>query len=301
MKIWITKESEVSVREQLSAQITLGIASGEYQVGEKLPSTREIARRCGVHANTVGMVYRILADQNLLEFRQGSGFYVAETAAKSIEGAHRLDVLIRNFLNAASDLGFTRDEVIRRLKSEPASRPIDHITLIESDTGLRDILLQELSAESLPVSAASFEELVDGRIRKAALLTAMFDEKPKIDAILKSGQRCVYLNGRSVSAAMSYESRPASTDIIAIVSGWTGFLTFARIMLLAAKIDPGNLIVRSTTDPDWQTAIRPASIVICDSLTATRFKSRQGVRSFRIVSDESIAELRAALNSDRAS
>ena len=301
MKIWIAKDSEVSVREQLSTQIALGIASGEYQVGEKLPSTREIARRCGVHANTVGAVYRLLVDQRLLEFRQGSGFYVAETAAESIEGSNRLDTLVHEFLSAAAALGFTRKDLIERLQSESRGRPSGRLTLIESDEGLRDILVHELAAESFPVSALSFEEFAVTRSRKPMLLAAMFDEKPKIDALLENGQKCIYLHGRSVSAAMAEESRPSPHDLIAIVSGWSGFLTFARVMLLAARVPPGNLIVRSTSEAEWEDAIRPASIVICDSLTARRLPSRDGIRSFQIISEQSISELHANLNGTTAS
>jgi GntR family transcriptional regulator len=91
VKIWISKNSEVPVREQLVAQVTLGIASGDLKVGERLPSTREIALRNDVHANTVGAAYQKLVDQKLIEFRKGSGFYVAESASERIEGSRRFD------------------------------------------------------------------------------------------------------------------------------------------------------------------------------------------------------------------
>jgi hypothetical protein len=88
------------------------------------------------------------------------------------------------------------------------------------------------------------------------------------------------------------------SETIAVVSGWGGFLTFARIMLLAAKVDPGRLIVRSSLDAGWSEAIRTASIVICDSLMADQLDGRSGVRPFRIISDESITELAATLRSE---
>lgn len=291
MKIWISKNSEVPVSDQLTAQITLGIAAGDFRLGEKLPSTREIGRRCGVHAHTVGSVYRKLAEQNLLEFRQGSGFYVAKTAGKRIERSGQLEELIEKFLETAKALGFSSEEVLKRIKRVGTSSSADQIVLIESDDGLREILVHELSARSLPVVGTRFEDLSRGGLPRRSLLTAMFDEKPKIDTVLKDGDRCVYLKGRSVSTAMSGEERPSADDVIAVVSGWDGFLTFARIMLLAAKIDPGNLIVRSTADDDWNNAIRTASLIICDSLTADQLHGRAGVRSFSIISDESIDEL----------
>jgi len=301
VKIWISKNSEVPVSEQLVAQLTLGIAANDFKVGERMPSTQEIARRCGIHANTVGAVYRKLTDQDLLEFRPGSGFYVAESAGRLIEGSRRLDELIDNFFEAAASLGFDREGAIKRIKRPSSSRPTDGIVVIESNDGLRDILIHEISDGSISVSGASLEELAAGHLKKTSLFAAMFDEKPKIEPILSEGQRCIYLKGRSVSAAMSGETRPNPGDLIAVVSGWEGFLTFARIMLLAAKIDPGNLIVRSTTEGDWEKAIRTSSLVICDSLTAESLDGHDHVRPFRIIADESINEIQTSIRNSSAS
>ncbi len=286
------------MREQLVAQITLGIASGDLQLGERLPSTREIARRCGLHANTVGSAYQKLADQKLLEFRKGSGFYVSESAEKRIEGSLRFDELIRTFVEAANALGFDESEIIKRMKKQRPSRHANQIIVVESDAGLRQILVHEIAARFPNVLGVSLEEFSSEPFRETGVLTAMFDEKPKIDGMLVEGQRCIYLKGRSVSAALSGESRPGDSETIAVVSGWDGFLTFARIMLLAAKVDPGRLIVRSSSDDGWTDAIKTASIVICDSFMVDQLDGRSGVRSFRIISDESLSELAATLRSE---
>jgi hypothetical protein len=246
-------------------------------------------------------VYRKLVDHNLLEFRQGSGFYVTESAGARIEGSRRLDEFINDLLTKAGALGFTREDVVKRLKTPRTAKSPDRVVLIEPDAGLREILLHELWERSIPVIGGSLEDLASGRLSGVTLIAAMFDEKPKIESALQDGQRCVYLKGRSVSAAMSGEARPSESDLIAVVSGWEGFLTFARIMLLAAKIDPGNLIVRSTDDQDWKKSIKAASIVICDSLTASSLDGIRSVRSFRVVADESLAELKASLQRGSAS
>ena len=295
MKIWVSKNSEVPVRDQLIAQITLGIASGDLRVGEKLPSTREIARRCDIHSNTVGSAYQKLVDQKLLEFRHGSGFYVTESAGERIEGKRRLEILIDDFFDAAKELGFERSDVLAQLRKPTRTRTPSKVMLVESDPGLRAILVYELSSRFPQVCSVSFEEFVESRRSGTATLVAMLDEKPKLDAHGTNGQKCVYLKGRSVSAAMSGQPRPTPDQTIAVVSGWSGFLSFARIMLLAANVDPGSLAIRSTSDEGWQDSVYRASIVICDSLTASNLGRTRNVREFQIISDESLEELATAL------
>ena len=291
MKIWISKNSEVPVREQLVTQITLGIAAGDFRIGEKLPSTREIARRCGLHSNTVGAAYQKLVDERLLEFRKGSGFYVAEAADERIEGGRRLDRLISEFLESASSLGFDADEVVAQIRKLRVPQTTNQIVVVESDAELRLILIHELSNHFAEISGVSFEEYSSGGVSRAVTLTAMLDEKPKIEPLLKDGQKCVFLRGRSVAASMEGQTKPTPNAILAVASGWDGFLSFARIMLLAANVDPGSLIVRSTADDGWRDAIMKAGIVICDSVTAGSLDGLNTVRPFQIISDESIADL----------
>lgn len=52
MRLWLNRIGEVSLREQLITQVVLGILCKELRPGERLPSTRELARRFGIHANT---------------------------------------------------------------------------------------------------------------------------------------------------------------------------------------------------------------------------------------------------------
>ena len=301
MKIWISKNSEVPVREQIVAQMTLGIASGDLKVGERLPSTREIARRNDVHANTVASAYQKLVDQNLLEFRKGSGFYVAETAGKRIEGSQRLDEMISQLLDAAQGMGFDEKEVLARLKKRKVAPQPDGVLVVESDDGLRDILVHELSSAGLPTLGITLEQFTatTGK-HDGSIITAMFDEKSKLDGVLSDRQTCVYLKGNSVAAAMSGETRPSPNELVAVVSGWDGFLTFARIMLLAAKVDPGTIVVRSTNDKSWMTAANGAALVVCDSLTSSRLEGLSTVRAFRVVSADSVTELVAAVGRSSA-
>jgi GntR family transcriptional regulator len=76
MQLWFSRQSDISIREQLATQIVLAIVSGELTPGQRLPSTRELARRFRLHPNTVSAGYKQLEKSNWLEFRKGSGVYV---------------------------------------------------------------------------------------------------------------------------------------------------------------------------------------------------------------------------------
>src|SRR5260370_17985746 len=78
MQLWLTRGSEVSIREQLVTQVVLAILSHDLAPGQRLPSTRELARRFRVHPNTVSAGYRQLEREHWVEFRHGSGGYVPE-------------------------------------------------------------------------------------------------------------------------------------------------------------------------------------------------------------------------------
>ena len=43
MRIWLSKNSEVPMREQLVTQIVFGIVSNDLKLNERLPSTRDLA------------------------------------------------------------------------------------------------------------------------------------------------------------------------------------------------------------------------------------------------------------------
>ncbi len=290
MKIWLSKNSEVPVREQIITQITLGIASGELAVGTRLPSTREIALRYKIHSNTVSNAYQILAEQGWLEFRKGSGFYVRET--NHANHANSLDRLIVQFVGAAQTVGFSIEEIKTRLAHFFDSNHSNQLFVIESDAGLREILVEEIrEATKLDVAGAEFEDFETLLQMRGANFTAMFDEKAKIGAVLPPEKNCVFLKTNSPAASMKDEARPTADDLIAVVSGWDNFLILAKTMLVAVNIEPESLIIRATREANWRKGLSAASMIICDSLTAKNLTDLQNVRVFRLIAEESLGEL----------
>src|SRR5215213_9276189 len=101
MRLWVSKNSDVPLREQLVRQIMLGVVSDDLKPGQRLPSTRELARRFRIHSNTVSAAYRELARRGWLEFRKGSGVYVrprsSDDTRAALDAPLELDRLISAF------------------------------------------------------------------------------------------------------------------------------------------------------------------------------------------------------------
>jgi GntR family transcriptional regulator, transcriptional repressor for pyruvate dehydrogenase complex len=57
--------------EEVVDQITLGIRSGAFRVGERLPNIEALAAQLGVSKPTVGEALRVLAQEGLVETRRG--------------------------------------------------------------------------------------------------------------------------------------------------------------------------------------------------------------------------------------
>lgn len=66
------------VISQLQEQISLG----EYKVGSKIPTEAELMRLLGVSRTTVREAVRVLANNGLLDVRQGDGTYVKARSAE---------------------------------------------------------------------------------------------------------------------------------------------------------------------------------------------------------------------------
>ena len=79
MDIHISRETEVSLRQQLAEQIVLQIATGKLKPGQALPSVRELGRRLKIHHNTVSEAYRDLAHRGWLVGRRGARVTVLQT------------------------------------------------------------------------------------------------------------------------------------------------------------------------------------------------------------------------------
>ena len=285
MKLWITKHSEVSVHDQLVAQITLGIASNDLKNGERLPSTRALARRFGIHQNTVSSAYRELAARNLVRFKQGSGVFISSSDGD--DSQRTLEAMFSRFLDHAAAEGYSRTEVNELLQKALSAVNADRFLVVENDVALREILITEVNGKTgIETAGISFDELAGMSVPERTRLVAMADERIKFENSYPA-LKCYFLSANSVPSALTGETRPSAEDLIAVASGWDKFISFARLYLLAASIDPYSIISCSTTERGWQKKAVHASMIICDSLTAQKLPNDVRVRIFPLVSQAS--------------
>src|SRR5579863_4268282 len=97
LRLWFSAASEVPIYRQLATQVQLAILSGDLKPGERLPSTRELARRFSIHPNTVSAGYRQLVRDGWVEYRHGSGVYVKDNAVPPTTPEQILDQHIAGF------------------------------------------------------------------------------------------------------------------------------------------------------------------------------------------------------------
>ena len=293
MRLWLSKNSEVPIREQLVTQIVLGIVSNDLKISERLPSTRDLARRYDIHANTVSSAYRELARRGWVEFRKGSGVYVRERADGKLEQQLALDQLVSRFFKNLREEGHTLADIQDAVRRAFSLQRPDHFVLLEADPELREILVAEISTGAqVRVTGAGPSDL-DGPMSLAgATPLVLFGHLEDFSECVDPQTDLLVLHSASVVERLRGQTRPPDDALVAIVSRWPEFLRWARTMLVAAGLDADALSFRDARERDWDKGLRSATFVITDSLMAPRIPSGCEVKVFRILAESSIKDLR---------
>jgi GntR family transcriptional regulator len=299
MRLWLSKNSDVPLREQLVRQIMLGVVSDDLKPGQRLPSTRELARRFRIHSNTVSAAYRDLERAGWLEMRKGSGVYVRQlgddpAVEAPLDSRLELDRLISAFLTLARGQGHTLADVQSRLKHWLSLEPPDHFLVVEPDEGLREILMAEIAeATSLRVRGCGYEECGDESRLAGGAVVALYSKAEEVRRALPASVAPIFLHTRSIPDSLAGERTPPPDALISVVSRWPKFLEWARVFLVAAGADTDALDLRDAREEGWERGLRSSAYVITDTLTARQLPSETRARVYRVVADSSLEELRA--------
>ncbi len=292
MRLWISKNSEVPIREQLVTQIVLGIVSNDLKIAERLPSTRDLSRRYDIHANTVSSAYRELARRGWVEFRKGSGVYVLARTDEPLENGLALDQLIARFFRNLREDGYSLAEIHAGFQRSLSVQRPDHFVLFEPDPELREILVAEIAAVTAVKVKGVGPSEVDGAMT-GAVPVVLYGHMDQFADRIKPETDVLVLHSASVVERMRGQTRPPQDALVAIVSRWPEFLKWARTMLVAAGLDADALSFRDARERNWEKGLRSAAFVITDSLMAPRIPAGCEVKLFRVLAESSLQEIRA--------
>lgn len=115
---WIFR-SDLPIYSQLVEQIKLGIVSGSFRPGERLPSVRDMAAEAGVNPNTMQRALQELERDGMVYAQRTAGRFVTEDM-RVIEHTKKqfAEEQIRSFLDAMGKLGYRREEILSLLSEE---------------------------------------------------------------------------------------------------------------------------------------------------------------------------------------
>ena len=86
---FLNPEAQGTLQAQIQQMIAQGILSGRLRKGEKLPSSRKLAKHLGVSRITVTLAYTELQASDYLESRDRSGYFVSQNAPEPPQFAAR--------------------------------------------------------------------------------------------------------------------------------------------------------------------------------------------------------------------
>lgn len=118
--------SDRPIYVQLSDQIVSGILVGDYKMGEKLPSVRELAMLAAVNPNTVQRAMSELESVGLVCNQRNTGKFVTqEESLIEMAREKRGAAMAQDFLNGMAALGYTDAQAISILTT---IKPKEEIT-----------------------------------------------------------------------------------------------------------------------------------------------------------------------------
>ena len=119
--------NDAPIYAQLIAQIKVGIVSGAFPPGERLPSVRDLATEAGVNPNTMQRALTELERDGLVYSQRTAGRFVTED--KTMIDAAKLGLAenhIKTFLLARPRLGYRREEILDLLRQENEKEETTH-------------------------------------------------------------------------------------------------------------------------------------------------------------------------------
>lgn len=105
--------NNIPIYLQVINRIKLDIITGRLNSGDKMPSTRDLAKELGINPNTASRVYKEMESLGLCFKKRGLGTFITEDKqiVETIKN-EMAEQLIKNFVNGMKKLGFSYDDMV---------------------------------------------------------------------------------------------------------------------------------------------------------------------------------------------
>jgi GntR family transcriptional regulator len=118
-RVQVDFRSEEPLYLQIARQIEELVGNGTLQVGDQLPTVREMAAELSINFNTVARAYRLLDESRIISTQRGRGTYIWEKPTEEtrhlLKEAALEDVLLEMIARVESR-GYSFDEILETLQ-----------------------------------------------------------------------------------------------------------------------------------------------------------------------------------------
>ncbi|GAA0084301.1 GntR family transcriptional regulator [Clostridium sp. CTA-7] len=112
MILRIDFDSEVPIYIQIKNQVIEGIARGEIEIDEELPSVRALAEDIGVNMHTVNKAYTMLKEEGYIKIDRRKGAVVSLSLEQSMERFKEdLNDNLYYYMAQCFNRGISKDEI----------------------------------------------------------------------------------------------------------------------------------------------------------------------------------------------
>jgi DNA-binding transcriptional regulator YhcF (GntR family) len=300
MDFVLKRKGGVPLHDQLVAQLELRILSGGLAPGQRLPSVRALARRHGLHANTVSAAYRTLEAAGHVELRRGAGVYVRAGSPAALEDARGLDELVRLSLSAAFRRGHSGAEIRAAVDRWLLAAPPERVVIVDPRRETLELVAHELrGALGVPVSGCTLDELEgEPSLASGALLVALpYHASKVVRAAPGAPVETIRIEG-SDDDLKALAALPSGGTVL-LVSGSPILLKIATAIIGGLRGD--ELLVEPrlvSRRAEWRRLLPAADLVLADALAAgvVREARPRRLRELRLLGDADLARVRKALN-----
>jgi GntR family transcriptional regulator len=299
MDIVLNRKGGVPLHDQLLAQLELQILGGSFAPGDRLPSVRALARRLGLHANTVSAAYRELESAGHVELKRGAGVFVRAGAPSTLEEARGLDEMIRLAVGTALRKGHSPVEIKATVERWLRAAPAERVVVVDPRVETIELVAHEVEETlKVPVSGCTIEQLEAEPALLSGALALVFPYHAGKVANLVPGAAVVVVHIR-----LTRDDRDA---VLALPTGATVLLVSRSPLVLsfAAAVIGGlrgdEVLVETRLlerRAEWRRLVPAADLVIVDTLAerALRAAAPKRLREFRLLNKAALDRVRRGL------